>query len=194
MRYSAALVSVQAHAANTLSLYSTKGQPRSLTAEKAMTCGHFASIVTEAFLALQVGTCDYATSCSITYAHIAPEKVAERAAKESCGWIGVTVSPVSPGFAESIGMPEPFGGIFDQPEPDSPAAAVGIEQGDVLTQIDGSSLLRASDFANIISTMPPGTQVSLWTLRNGQTMQFTLTLGSAPCRQRGKPRSRNLHQ
>jgi len=79
----------------------------------------------------------------------------------------------------------PFGGIFDQPEPDSPAAAAGIEQGDVLTQINGSSLPRASDFANIISAMPPGTQVSLWTLRNGQTMQLNVILGSTQCRQRG---------
>ena len=143
------------------------------------------AIVTEAFLAFQVGTCGYATSCAITYAHIAPEKVAEQAAKEPCGWIGVTVSPVTPGFAESIGLPEPSGGIFDQPEPDSPAAAAGIEQGDVLTQINGSSLPRASDFANIISTMPPGTQVSLWILRNGQTLQLTVSLGSTQCRQRG---------
>src|SRR6516165_2587754 len=159
------------------------GRPRGLTAEKAMP---FARIVTEAFLAFQVGTCDY-TSCAITYAHIAREKVVEHTAKdqEPCGWIGVTVSPVTPGFAESLGMPAPFGGIFDQPEPDSPAAAAGIEQGDVLTQINGSSLPRASDFANIISMMPPGTQVSLWTLRNGQTMQLTVILGSTQCRQRG---------
>jgi serine protease Do len=152
-----------------------------------MTHGHFASIVTEAFLALQVGTCDYATSCSITYAHIALEKVAEHTAKdqEPCGWIGVTVSPVTPGFAESIGLPEPSGGIFDQPDPDSPAAAAGIEQGDVLTKVNGSSLLRASDFAKIISTMPPGTQISLWILRNGQTLQLTVSLGSTQCRQRG---------
>jgi len=139
--------------------------------------GHFASIVTEAFLALQVGTCDY-TSC---------EKVVEHTAKdqEPCGWIGVTVSPVTPGFAESIGLPEPSGGIFDQPDPDSPAAAAGIEQGDVLTKVNGSSLLRASDFAKIISTMPPGTQISLWILRNGQTLQLTVSLGSTQCRQRG---------
>ena len=150
-----------------------------------MTHGHFASIVTEVFLAFQVGPCDYATSCAITYALMAPEKVAEQAAKEPCGWIGVTVSPVTSGFAESIGLPEPSGGIFDQPEPNSPAAAAGIEQGDVLTQINGSSLLRASDFANIISTMPPGTQVSLWILRNGQTLQLTVSLGSTQCRQRG---------
>jgi S1-C subfamily serine protease len=145
-----------------------------------------ARIVTEAFLAFQVGTCDYA-SCTITYAQIVRENLVEHIAKdqEPCGWIGVTVSPVTPGFAESIGLPEPSGGIFDQPEPDSPAAAAGIEQDDVLTQINGSSLLRASDFANVISTMPPGTQVSLWTLRNGQTMQLTVTLGSTQCRQRG---------
>jgi serine protease Do len=153
-----------------------------------MTRRYFASIVTKAFLAFQVGACAYATPCSISHAHVAREKVVEHTAKdqeEPCGWIGVTVSPMTRAFAESLGMDEPYGAIFDQPEPDSPAAAAGIEQGDVLTQINGSSLLRASDFANIISTMPPDTQIYLVSWRNGQTMQLTVTLGSTQCRQRG---------
>jgi S1-C subfamily serine protease len=146
-----------------------------------MTRGYFASIVTKAFLAFQVGACAYAALCSISYAHVARENVVEA----PCGWIGVTVSPMTRAFAESLGMDEPYGAIFDHPEPDSPAAVAGIEQGDVLTQINGSSLLRASDFANIISTMPPGTQIYLVTSRNDQTIQLTVTLGSTQCRERG---------
>jgi serine protease Do len=98
-----------------------------------------------------------------------------------CGWIGVAVSPMTAAFAESLGMAEPYGAIFDQPEPGSPAAAAHIEQGDVLTAINGSPLMRASDFAGIISAMAPGAQVYLNTSRDGEAMQVTVILGSAPC-------------
>jgi serine protease Do len=102
-----------------------------------------------------------------------------------CGWIGVAVSPMTAAFAESLGMVEPYGAIFDQPEPGSPAAAANIEQGDVLTAINGSPLVRSSDFAGIISAMAPGATVYLDTRRDGQAMQVKVILGSAPCGARG---------
>jgi serine protease Do len=88
-------------------------------------------------------------------------------------------------FAESLGMAEPYGAIFEQPEPGSPAATAGIEQGDVLTAINGSPLMRSSDFAGIISMMAPGTSVYLNTSRDGATREVSLTLGSAQCRTSG---------
>lgn len=155
--------------------------------------GELTIVVMEALLALQIGACDHAASCSMTNAQIARETVAEHPTKgqEACGWISVVVSPMTRAFAESLGMDGPYGAIFDQPEPDSPAAAAGIEQGDVLTQINGSSLLRAGDFANIISMMAAGTQIYFDTLRNGQTMQLTVILGSMPCRKSGWMRGRS---
>jgi serine protease Do len=88
-------------------------------------------------------------------------------------------------FAESLGMAEPYGAIFDRPEPGSPAATAGIEQGDVLTAINGNPLMVSGDFAGIISLMAPGTSVSLNTSRNGEGMQVNLVLGSAQCRTSG---------
>jgi serine protease Do len=99
-----------------------------------------------------------------------------------CGWIGVQVSPMTQAFAESLGMTELYGAIFDQPEPDSPAAHEHIEKGDVLTTINGSPLIQASDFAKIISAMAPGTTVHLYTWRDGQPRQVKLVLGSVHCR------------
>jgi S1-C subfamily serine protease len=55
----------------------------------------------------------------------------------------------------------------------------------VLTAVNGSPLMRASDFAGIISAMAPDTQVYLNTSRDGEAMQVKVILGSAPCRARG---------
>jgi serine protease Do len=82
-------------------------------------------------------------------------------------------------------MAETYGAIFDQPQPESPAAAAGIEQRDVLTAIKGSPLMRSSDLAEITSAMAPGTSVYLDTWRDGEAIQAKLILGSAPCRARG---------
>src|SRR5262249_59950934 len=97
-----------------------------------------------------------------------------------CGWIGVKVSPMTAAFAESLGMAEPYGAIFERPEPKSPAAAAHIEEGDVLAAINGSPLMRSSDFSSIISMMAPGTSVYLDTLRDLQAMQVTVILDQTP--------------
>ena len=140
----------------------------------------------EALLGFHIGTWDYATSY-ITHAHAANTTVVQEEQKrhDLCGWMGIAVSPMTAAFAESLGMAAPYGAIFEQPEPGSPAATAGIEQGDVLTAINGSPLVRSSDFAEIISMMAPGTSVYLNTLRDGEAMQVQLIIGSAQCRTSG---------
>jgi serine protease Do len=86
----------------------------------------------------------------------------------ACGWIGVRVSPMTRAFADSLGMAEPYGSIFDQPEPGSPAAIAGIEAGDVVTAINGSPVMRSGDFATAIAAMAPNTTANLSTSRDGQ--------------------------
>jgi serine protease Do len=100
---------------------------------------------------------------------------------DPCGWIGVSVSPMTPAFANSLGMAEPYGAIFDQPEPESPAAHAGIQAGDVITRINGMPVMKTGDFATMISAMSPETIVSLNTYRDGQMIEVKLMLGSGKC-------------
>jgi hypothetical protein len=108
-----------------------------------------------------------------------------------CGWIGVQVRPMTSAFADSLGMVEPYGAIFDQPEPGSPAANAGIEPGDIITAINGSPLKGASDFVAIISTMAPDSMIYLSTFRNGEMIEVRLVLGSSICAKRAR---RNRHR
>ena len=98
-----------------------------------------------------------------------------------CGWIGVQVRPMTRPFADSLGMTEPYGAIFDQPQPNSPAAQANIEAGDVVTAVNGSPLGSWSDFTPTISSMAPGTDVYLTTYRDEQLMEVKVTLGSFEC-------------
>jgi S1-C subfamily serine protease len=106
---------------------------------------------------------------------------AEEGSSQPCGWIGVAVTPITPVFAASLRMAEPYGAIFAEPQPGSPAAAVHIERGDVVTSINGVPLLRASDFPGIIARIAPRTTVYLYTWRNGQPRPVQVLLGSGPC-------------
>jgi serine protease Do len=135
----------------------------------------------EALLGLLVGVSNGAIYTSPAF--VANFTVAQQEQKSStvCGWIGVQVRPITAAFALSLGMPDPYGGIFDPPEPGSPAALAGIEEGDVLTAINGSPLARSSDFAGIISNMAPDASLSLSISRNGEAMEIRLILGSAKC-------------
>jgi hypothetical protein len=98
-----------------------------------------------------------------------------------CGWIGVEVRPMTRPFADSLGMTELYGAIFDRPQPDGPAAQAKIQAGDVLTAINGSALVSSSDFIPTISAMAPGTDVDLTTYRDGQLIEVKVTLGSYAC-------------
>ena len=148
------------------------------------------SVLIKALLGIHVGSWSHAAACA---AHVcvtratAVHEMAQEKTKDNdmCGWIGVGVSPMTAAFAESLGMVEPYGAIFDQPEPEGPAARAHIEEGDVLTSINGAPLTRSSDFAGIISAMAPGTMVYLDTWRDGEARQVMLVLGSAPCRSKG---------
>jgi S1-C subfamily serine protease len=98
-----------------------------------------------------------------------------------CGWIGVQVSPMTPAFADSLGMAETYGAIFDQPQPGSPDDHAGIQAGDVITSINGAPVVRASDFATMISAIAPSTIVHLTTYRDGQMIEVKLMLGATKC-------------
>jgi S1-C subfamily serine protease len=113
-----------------------------------------------------------------------PDGLASRAqaqAADPCGWIGVAVTPITSAFATSLGMVQPYGAIFEQPDPGSPAAHAGIQAGDVLTSVNGTNIEKAADFAKMIAELAPETIVHLQTYRDGQIIERQIMLGSAKC-------------
>lgn len=98
-----------------------------------------------------------------------------------CGWIGVRVKPMTPAFAASLGMVQPYGALFERPRPGGPAAKAGIEAYDVVTAINGSPLRSWRDFAPTISAFAPGTTIALTTWRSKQLIDVRVALGRTGC-------------
>ena len=59
---------------------------------------------------------------------------------------------------------------------DSPTKNAGLQQGDIITKIDGKELNKMSDLREYIYTKNPGDEVKLTVLRNGKQMEITTKL------------------
>jgi serine protease Do len=95
-------------------------------------------------------------------------------------WLGVQVQAVTPGIAESLGMKKAQGALVDQAEPDTPAAKAGIQPGDVITAVNGTSVKDSRSLAREISNMAPGSSAKLDIVRKGEQKTFDVTLAKMP--------------
>jgi serine protease Do len=97
------------------------------------------------------------------------------------GFLGVMIQDVTPDLARAFALPaETAGALVSDVGPDSPAAEAGIQEKDVITEVNGK---KASDSAHarlMISQNLPGSKITLTILRNGKTKSVTAKLGELP--------------
>jgi serine protease Do len=96
------------------------------------------------------------------------------------GWLGVQVQPVTSDIADSLGLKEARGAIVDSPQDGSPAAKAGIEAGDVITAVNGTTIKDSRDLARTIATLAPGASVKIDVFRKGDSKTLTVALGELP--------------
>jgi len=99
------------------------------------------------------------------------------------GYLGVQIQPVSAGIADSLGMKQARGAIVDSALSGSPAATAGLQPGDVITAVNGTSVKDARDLARQIAMLAPDSSVKLDVLRNGSARTVSVTLGRMPAQQ-----------
>lgn len=92
------------------------------------------------------------------------------------GHLGVGVQTLTSGLADSLGVKSTKGVVVTSVEPGSPAAGAGLKSGDVITELNGSTVADPNSFRNSIAGMTPGTTVTLTIVRNGQQQQIHATL------------------
>ena len=96
------------------------------------------------------------------------------------GWLGVQIQPVSDEIAESLGLAEASGALVTAPQGESPAAAAGVEPGDVIIEVDGNSVEDPRALARLVAELTPGEDVDLTVWRDGQEETITVELGTYP--------------
>ncbi len=93
------------------------------------------------------------------------------------GYLGIGMNDVTPENAHFFNLEEARGAIVSQVTPDSPASRGGLQQGDVITQLNGEKILNDSALQVAVSEMAPGTKISLGVIRNGKPETLSLTVG-----------------
>jgi serine protease Do len=96
------------------------------------------------------------------------------------GWLGVQIQPVTQDIADSLGIKKAEGALVAETQGDSPAAKAGIEAGDVITAVNGTTVKDSRDLARQIAALAPDTSIKLDVIHKGQTKTVTVALGTMP--------------
>jgi serine protease Do len=89
-------------------------------------------------------------------------------------WLGVSIQPVTQELATSFGLPDTSGALVSGVMENSPAARVGLEQGDVITRWDGRPIARGTDLPRAVAETPVGRDVPIEVIRDGKRLALTV--------------------
>ena len=79
-----------------------------------------------------------------------------------------------------VGLKEPRGVYVYSVEPDSPADRAGLRKGDVILQFEGTPVEGQNDMFFRVAEVPPGTTVTLRTLREKRERELKVVVGERP--------------
>jgi serine protease Do len=100
----------------------------------------------------------------------------ERGPKVPVVFLGVETSEVPSVVSEQLGLAKGFGLVVDYVVPDSPAAAAGVQQNDILKMLNDQILIDPNQLRKLLQTFQDGTTVTLTILRKGQEQKITAKL------------------
>lgn len=121
---------------------------------------------------------------NIIYAYGITEmkKIIEKLSNGSeMAYLGISGLNVTPEASGELGVP--LGGFVKKVDMDSPAMLAGIQQGDVIINIDGRNISTFNEYTNIVMQLEPGKTIEMTVKRKSQDeykeMKFTMEAGEA---------------
>jgi serine protease DegS len=96
------------------------------------------------------------------------------------GWLGIEAQQLSPQLAKSFNIKVTNGVVVTAIYNNGPAHRAGLRPGDVITHINNQPIGDGRRGMNQIAYTRPGTQVSVYVLRNGEPQTIVATIGSKP--------------
>ena len=94
------------------------------------------------------------------------------------GYIGISIEDVTPESAKFFDVKKAVGAVVSEVSPDSPGSKAGLKTGDVITEFDGKPVSDAGELQMEASLKQPGDTIHLQVMREGKSLDMTLTLGS----------------
>ena len=94
------------------------------------------------------------------------------------GFIGVYIQELTQELASSFGLKNPEGALVTKVEKDSPAAKAGLQEGDVITALNGKKVTSSVSLPMLVSSLKPGTKVTLTVTRDKKEIEVPVTIGT----------------
>src|SRR4051794_30596821 len=103
-------------------------------------------------------------------------------------WLGVVYQAVDRSVADENKLPVDYGAWISPTTasgdpaivPGSPAEQAGLQEGDIITSIDGHRIDAGAGLDDVLSLFKPSDTLTLQVLRNGETVELKATLGTRP--------------
>lgn len=115
----------------------------------------------------------------INVARLVMEQILTRGRVER-GYLGVAIQDLDPDLAEAFDVPEGQGALVSQVLPGTPAAAAGLQEGDVIVGVDQDTVANSRGLKLLLGRRTPGTNVTLRLRRNRAIKTLNVTLGEMP--------------
>ena len=88
-------------------------------------------------------------------------------------YMGITVSTVPESISQRYGMSQ--GALVESVDESSCAAKAGLQKGDIITAIDGKTVISSAELVEAKKTYKAGDTVTLEVERNGEKLELSLT-------------------
>ena len=90
------------------------------------------------------------------------------------GFLGVYLEPLSDFYAEKNGVEPGKGAVVAEISPRSPASRAGLQQEDIILKWGETEISNPLHLIDKVVLTPPGTEISLLIVRNGEKMEKTV--------------------
>ncbi|MEE9255187.1 MAG: Do family serine endopeptidase, partial [Pseudomonadales bacterium] len=92
------------------------------------------------------------------------------------GFLGVVIQNLTPELADSFGVEARKGALVAEVMPNSPAKRAGIQQGDIILEMDGEAVKNVAELRNRIALTSPGTKARFRILRDDREHTVSVEL------------------
>ena len=92
------------------------------------------------------------------------------------GWLGVAIQDLTPDLSRGLGLTSEDGALVSSVQDNSPAAAAGLQTGDVVLSFAGHQITSPKDLSRAVAETPSGTQAPVTIWRKGAQQTVTVTI------------------